>query len=210
MMLDEGHELHGHAAPLRTRLQPLSERALPDECDPNVEAAEELRDRVDHGLEVLLRGQSPDVEDVLDRRRNSAQPVRCHARRAAKAALMTNDRLTLAQVVLLATYAVGMSGGQVLFKLAAQRFPASAEVGEQLTSLLGNTYFFVAFAFYCTLAICWVWILTFTPLSRAYPFVALAFAITPLLGGWLFDEPINLRLALGIAAIVFGLVLVVG
>ena len=69
---------------------------------------------------------------------------------------------------------------------------------------------FVAFAFYCALAICWVWILTFTPLSRAYPFVALALAITPMLGGWLFDEPINLRLGLGIAAIVFGLILVVG
>jgi drug/metabolite transporter (DMT)-like permease len=122
---------------------------------------------------------------------------------------MTNDRLTLVQVALLGTYAVAMAGGQVLFKLAAQRFPASAAVAEQLTSLLANPYFFVAFAFYCGLAVWWVWILTFTPLSRAYPFVALAFAITPILGGWLFDEPINLRLALGIAAIVFGLVLVV-
>ena len=123
---------------------------------------------------------------------------------------MTQDRLTLAQVVLLGTYAVGMSGGQVLFKMAAQRFPPGAAVREQLTSLLGNTYFFVAFAFYCALALWWVWILTFTPLSRAYPFVAVAFAITPMLGGLLFDEPINLRLALGIAAIVFGLVLMVG
>jgi drug/metabolite transporter (DMT)-like permease len=123
---------------------------------------------------------------------------------------MINDRLTLAQVALLGTYAVGMAGGQVLFKLAAQRFPASALIGEQLASLLGNTYFFAAFAFYCALAICWVWILTFIPLSRAYPFVALAFAITPMLGGWLFDEPINLRLVLGTAAVVFGLVLVIG
>jgi drug/metabolite transporter (DMT)-like permease len=123
---------------------------------------------------------------------------------------MTSDRLTLAQVVLLGTYAVGMAGGQMLFKLAAQRFPAGAAVGEQLTSLLGNIYFFAAFAFYCGLAIWWVWILTFTPLSRAYPFVALAFAIAPMLGGWLFNEPISLRLALGVAAIVFGLVLVIG
>jgi drug/metabolite transporter (DMT)-like permease len=91
-----------------------------------------------------------------------------------------------------------------------QRFPAGAAVGEQLIGLLGNPYFFVAFAFYCALAICWVWILTFTPLLRTYPFVALAFAITPMLGGWLFDEPINLRLGLGIAAIVIGLILVVG
>jgi drug/metabolite transporter (DMT)-like permease len=123
---------------------------------------------------------------------------------------MSNDRLTLTQVVLLSMYAIGLACGQVLFKLAAQRIPAGAALGTQLTSLLGNTYFFGAFAFYCTLAVCWVWILTFTALSRAYPFVALAFAITPTLGAWLFDEPINLRLTLGIAAIVFGLVLVVG
>jgi len=56
----------------------------------------------------------------------------------------------------------------------------------------------------------WVWILTFTPLSRAYPFVALAFAITPLLGGWIFGEPIDLRLGLGITVILCGLFLVVG
>jgi drug/metabolite transporter (DMT)-like permease len=123
---------------------------------------------------------------------------------------MTNDRLTLAQIVLLGTYAVGMASGQVLFKLAAQRLSATATIAEQVTSLLGNTYFFVAFAFYCALAICWVWILTFTPLSRAYPFVALAFVITPMLGGWLFGEPINSRLGFGVVAIVFGLVLVVG
>jgi multidrug transporter EmrE-like cation transporter len=123
---------------------------------------------------------------------------------------MTNDRLTLAQVVLLGTYAVGMASGQVLFKLAAQRVSASTTISEQLTSLLGNTYFFVAFAFYCALAVCWVWILTFIPLSRAYPFIAFAFAITPMLGWWLFDEPINSRLGFGVAAIVFGLVLVVG
>jgi drug/metabolite transporter (DMT)-like permease len=123
---------------------------------------------------------------------------------------MTNDRLTLAQVALLATYAIAMAGGQLLFKLAAQRLPARAGVGEQLISLLGNAYFFVAFAFYCALALCWLWILSFTPLSRAYPFVALAFAITPMLGAWLYDESISLRLGLGIALIVFGLVLVVG
>jgi drug/metabolite transporter (DMT)-like permease len=48
------------------------------------------------------------------------------------------------------------------------------------------------------------------PVVAANPFVALAFAITPMLGGWLFDKPINLRLGFGIAAIIFGLVLVVG
>jgi drug/metabolite transporter (DMT)-like permease len=60
------------------------------------------------------------------------------------------------------------------------------------------------------LTVLWVWILTFTPLSRAYPFVALAFAVTPLLGGLVFGEPIGTRLILGISLILGGLLLVAG
>jgi len=123
---------------------------------------------------------------------------------------MSNERLSLVQIALLAIYGAGMASGQLLFKMAAQRLTLSGAGGDRLIDLTGNVYFFAAFALYCGLAVLWVWILTFTPLSRAYPFVAIAFAITPLLGGWLFGEPIGLRLILGIAAIVLGLVLVVG
>ena len=50
----------------------------------------------------------------------------------------------------------------------------------------------------------------FTPLSRAYPFVAIAFALTPLLGGLVFAEPLSARLLIGLAVIVGGLYLVAG
>jgi drug/metabolite transporter (DMT)-like permease len=121
---------------------------------------------------------------------------------------MSNERLTLGQIVLLAIYGTGMAGGQLLFKMAAQRSTPSA--GNRLIELTANIYFFAAFALYCGLAVLWVWILTFTPLSRAYPFVALAFAITPFLAVWLFGEPITLRVGFGVAAILLGLLLVVG
>ncbi|TMJ34676.1 MAG: hypothetical protein E6G96_01250 [Alphaproteobacteria bacterium] len=68
--------------------------------------------------------------------------------------------------------------------------------------------FLLALLLYAGFAVFWVWILSFTPLSRAYPFVALAFALTPLLGGLLFAEPISLRLLLGILLILAGLFLV--
>jgi drug/metabolite transporter (DMT)-like permease len=42
-------------------------------------------------------------------------------------------------------------------------------------------------------------------LSRAYPFVALAFALTPLLAGSLFGETISLRLIVGLLLILGGL-----
>ena len=123
---------------------------------------------------------------------------------------MSDPRLGTAQILLLAAYAAGMAGGQLLFKQAAQRLTPGAGLAERLIELAANPWFYAAFALYCALALAWIWILTFTPLSRAYPFVALAFAITPLLGAWLFVEPITARLVAGIAVILVGLLLVVG
>jgi drug/metabolite transporter (DMT)-like permease len=120
------------------------------------------------------------------------------------------ERLSLAQIAALCAYAVAMAGGQMLFKLAALRLPADGPIVERTLALLQNSYFLAALAAYLVLAILWVWILSFTPLSRAYPFVALAFAITPVLGGMLFAEPLSARLIAGIAAILVGLLLVAG
>ena len=77
-------------------------------------------------------------------------------------------------------------------------------------SLAQNGYFLLALVGYLILAALWVRILSFTPLSRAYPFAALAFVLTPLLGGLLFGEALPLRLLAGVAAIALGLVLVAG
>jgi drug/metabolite transporter (DMT)-like permease len=121
-----------------------------------------------------------------------------------------NDRLTLSQVAILAAYALGMSGGQVLFKLAALRYAAEGSVAERLLGLMQNAYFLTALVLYAALSVLWVWILTFTPLARAYPFVALAFAVTPLLGGLIFGEAISGRLIAGLLLILGGLLLVTG
>ena len=121
-----------------------------------------------------------------------------------------SDRLSLTQIALLSAYAAGMAGGQVLFKVAALRFAGSAPLGDRVLALLQNWVFLLALALYLGLAVLWVWILSFTPLSRAYPFVALAFAITPVLASILFTEPMTIRLAIGIAVILCGLILVTG
>ena len=105
-------------------------------------------------------------------------------------------------------YAAGMSGGQVLFKMAALRYVAEGGVGERLLGLVCNIYFVTALVFYAGYAILWVWILSFTPLSHAYPFVALAFALTPLLGAMLFGETISLQFIVGLLFILCGLFIV--
>jgi drug/metabolite transporter (DMT)-like permease len=120
--------------------------------------------------------------------------------------MMSNDRLPLWQILLLASYAAGMSGGQLLFKLAALRSAAGdGGLWERLLGLVSNIYFIAALALYGGFAILWVWILTVIPLSRAYPFVALAFALTPLLGGLVFGDTISYRLLAGIVFILCGL-----
>ena len=120
------------------------------------------------------------------------------------------ERLSASQIGLLLLYAGGMAAGQLLFKSAALRYGASTgEAGERLLGLFQNAYFLTALVLYAALALMWVWVLSFTPLSRAYPFVALAFAVTPLLGGWLFEEPLSLRLFVGLLFILCGLFFVV-
>jgi drug/metabolite transporter (DMT)-like permease len=121
-----------------------------------------------------------------------------------------NASLTWQQVALLSSYAFGMTAGQLLFKLAAGGFTAGTSLAERAVAMLFNGYFIAAVALYVALTFVWVWILSFTPLSRAYPFVALAFALTPLLGGLVFSEPLTARIWIGIGVILCGLVLVAG
>jgi multidrug transporter EmrE-like cation transporter len=119
-----------------------------------------------------------------------------------------SDRLSAGQLAILVAYAVAMTGGQLLFKTAAMRGAGAASFTERIAGSLFNGYFIVALILYAALTVLWVWILSFTPLSRAYPFVALAFALTPALGIMVFGEAASLRLAIGIVLIVCGLSLI--
>lgn len=114
-------------------------------------------------------------------------------------------RLSLAQIALLAGYATAMAGGQLLFKMAAVRGSGASAPAERIAGILFNGYFVVALALYAALTVLWVWILSFTPLSRAYPFVALAFALTPALASLVFGEPASFRLILGVTLVLCGL-----
>ncbi|TMJ30923.1 MAG: 4-amino-4-deoxy-L-arabinose-phospho-UDP flippase [Alphaproteobacteria bacterium] len=121
-----------------------------------------------------------------------------------------SERLSIAQIAILCGYAAGMAAGQILFKLASLRLAADASLFERAASLLQNWLFLAALAVYLALSVLWVWILSFTPLSRAYLFVALSFAIVPVAGTLLFAEPMSPRLMIGIGLILCGLLFVAG
>ena len=127
-----------------------------------------------------------------------------------KASDTMNSDLSFAQIALLIAYAGGMAGGQVLFKMAALKGVADGPMVERLFSMMLNRFFAAAVLLYAALTVLWVWILNFTPLSRAYVFVALAFAVTPLFGAFVFAEPISVRFVIGIGLVFCGLLFVAG
>ena len=105
-------------------------------------------------------------------------------------------------------YSLAMAAGQLLFKAAAQMAPTGSSLAEKIIASGGSGYFLFAFALYAALSLFWVWILTFTPLSLAYPFVALAFGVTPVLAAWLFGDPLTVRILVGSGLIAFGIIVV--
>lgn len=115
------------------------------------------------------------------------------------------------QIALLSAYALGMSAGQLLFKAAAVSIQAEAARSTfgWLMRVPMNPYFVAAAVMYLALSVCWVWLLGFTPLSRAYPFVALAFVLTPLLGHFVFGEVLTARFFVGTGFVIIGLMLIV-
>ena len=110
-----------------------------------------------------------------------------------------SDRLSLSQVAALMAYAATTAGGQLLFKTPALRGAGDGPLAERIAGFLLNGYFFVALILYAALTVLWVRILSFIPLSRAYPFLALAFA-----------ERSSMRLVIGIVPILCGLFFIAG
>jgi drug/metabolite transporter (DMT)-like permease len=131
-------------------------------------------------------------------RRNCLLRPRC-----LTAVIATVIQMSFAQILILTAYSSGLVGGQLLFKIAAQRANFSSPAG--FVRLLTDPVFLCAVPLYAMLMVVWVWVLTFTPLSKAYLFVALALAITPLTAALVFDEPFTLKLAIGIGLVLAGL-----
>ena len=110
--------------------------------------------------------------------------------------------------MVLILYACGMSIGQVLFKFSADRSNEDRAQGF-LSGILHNGYFLSAILVYAGLTVLWVWILARVPLSRAYPFVVLSFALTPALASLIFGEPLGLWYLIGLTLILAGLALLI-
>jgi drug/metabolite transporter (DMT)-like permease len=121
--------------------------------------------------------------------------------------------MTALQVTFLTVYAFAMALGQGLFKSAASRLAAGAHQTftdhfVRFFKLLFDPLFVLAIVLYMAISVFWVWILSFTPLSRAYPFGALAFVFTIGIGALYFRETVTHTHLIGLACIVLGIVVI--
>ena len=102
---------------------------------------------------------------------------------------------------------LGLSVGQILFKLAARDMREDEPLVQQV---LLNTWLYVALVVYGLATIVWIALLRQVPLQLAYPFVALAFFFVPILAHWILDETLRWQSFAGAALILAGVWVSVG
>ena len=97
--------------------------------------------------------------------------------------------MKISEVIMVIIFSFGMGLGQLLLKFSAQRQTVNADSGWmlRLPSLFSDWTFLLGIALYGLLLIYWVWLLTFLPLSRAYPFTLLSLVVAAI-GGALFFQ----------------------
>ncbi len=106
----------------------------------------------------------------------------------------------IAWLLVIATMA-GLSAGQILFKLGAERLERD---GPPTPIPFLNVPIVVALVIYVLATMCWISALRALPLRLAYPVSALAYVLVPVLGHFFLNEPLSVRSLLGAAVIVAG------
>jgi drug/metabolite transporter (DMT)-like permease len=111
-----------------------------------------------------------------------------------------------AHIAIVLLYASAMGIGQILFKSVAVRGAAlPMSVIQRILFLATDITFIFAVLFYAMLTLIWIWILSFIPLSRAFPFTFMSILVAGLGGSILFGEQLTPNFYLGVGLVAVGL-----
>ena len=111
-------------------------------------------------------------------------------------------------MIKLALFAVTLAAGQLLFKRVAGNVAEVSGIVPLLARIVLDPAFLLAIFLYMAATILWVVALRDIPLSRAYAFTGLAFALVPIGAMLFFGETIEGRHLLGLALVLAGIMLV--
>lgn len=116
--------------------------------------------------------------------------------------------MTPKQVVLALGCSLGFSVGQILFKLAARGLRPDDPPLAPFAAVrsLADPYLIAGLALYGGITLLWLTLLRSAPLSRVYPYAALAFVLVPFFSWLLYGERIGATYVLGVVLIVAGVV----
>ncbi len=114
--------------------------------------------------------------------------------------------MNIVSFVLTLVCVLGISIGQILFKLAAGFFPKSLALGELISFAL-NKYFISAIVIYAFASMLWIYTLKLVPLNVAYPLMSLAFVIVPILSYFFLHEAIEYKTLVGTLVMILGLLI---
>jgi drug/metabolite transporter (DMT)-like permease len=108
--------------------------------------------------------------------------------------------------ILLATVAILLSAGQLLFKragLAIQGRP----LADGLWTLIALPSFYLALTLYGVATVFWIYVLSRVPLIEAYPWITAASVAVPLIGWFYYGERVGPLFWVGLGLIAVGLLL---
>ncbi len=108
----------------------------------------------------------------------------------------------LAWLMVVATM-LGLSAGQILFKLGAERLERD---GAPTAIPFLNAPIVIALVIYVVSTMFWISALRALPLRLAYPVSALAYVVVPVLGHFFLNEQLGIRSLAGAALIIAGIV----
>jgi drug/metabolite transporter (DMT)-like permease len=97
---------------------------------------------------------------------------------------------------------VGISIGQILFKLCAESYRIAGPLNSRTL-----TIFVSAIVLYGITTLVWIWVLQRSELGKIYPLMALAFILVPLSSYFIFGERFSTQYLVGIGLIATGIFL---
>jgi uncharacterized membrane protein len=115
--------------------------------------------------------------------------------------------VTAIQALVTIVCALGIAGGQILFKLTADSL-TSTGLSSLARELPVSLPFVSAVLLYGSVTALWIWVLQGVPLTRVYPFLALSFLFVPLLSNVFLAESASVAAYVGAALIIAGIVVV--
>lgn len=118
--------------------------------------------------------------------------------------------MNIGHIFLLLLFSVGMGAGQLVLKFAATRQSPDSEQNliARIITMVLDWPFVLGAAWYAAMLVYWVWLLTFLPLSKAYPFTLVSLAVAAIGSSIFFQEQLSVRFALGLLVIAGGLLLI--